>query len=194
MSLIEKANPEEFLIFHFDPEEISDARSTEWTESASKEAVPTLEFANAGVREVTFTARFSDWGFPFDHIVPGMKTVRSSITWLRARQQPTSDRPEPPILLFTGLEHDLRGQLFQCVITSTTIKTLIHAGPKVMQMARQVIPGPGKIIDHEIRVPFEPLRADIEITLKEMLNPEESEGAADTIYGALQQGWREAQQ
>ena len=158
-SLIEEANPGEFLTFHYNPETVSDNQSAEYSYEDNSEWVfsrATLKTTNP--RQVSFLLRLSDWG---DDIVKGnkaRKSVEASIQWLRDRiwknPKVREGGAEPPKLFFPRLKNIYGVTGFVCILKS-------------MNVVRTVMN------------PFSPadaLRAEVEITLEEYIEipaPEE---------------------
>ncbi|MEW6556033.1 MAG: hypothetical protein AB1349_01610 [Elusimicrobiota bacterium] len=133
--LVREDNLSDFLIFHYNPPEFSDAETAEYSDGETKGlARPIKQYTRGGDRTVSFQLFFNTFGRKRND--PYQKTVEESIKWLREVKSPVVQSTStggkvPPRLYF------IWGQLppFRCILTSMNVVRTVF-DPKTKEALR----------------------------------------------------------
>jgi len=180
MRLQKRGNPLDALIFHYNPTEIIDNKSVDYSdEEVDGVNVPSAVYSKGSPRIMPMTLFFNQFG---QGAKPIDLSVEDSIAWLRASMEPTgqSTNPEefetaPPILELVWRE------VFTCVLTRCDVTRTIM-NPSSMNAVRATV----EIELREVPIPGVPL--DAVGRLEKMVEKAESTVGVGKLESLVQRG------
>lgn len=177
-SLIERDNPAECLVFHWDPTSYKISKTANWSEDAVEGGSPLQNYKGCGLTHITCRLLFNDIARP--HVT--QRTTEDSVEWLMSRLRPRTDKEAgrrgldpkrgrkwlsirdkdanrpPPVMVLFGLRDG-----FECTLRGVDLDTGLQLAPGLSRVGA----GDERWTGGDI------LRTFLDITLVEYVNAPE---------------------